>query len=88
MGRQWVPISSAGIGQPEPEKDIRALVAGHLLPGRDLIAAIEENRAPLCSAEDGRVTLEMIMGVFESHRQNGQRVALPLAQRDHPLARL
>jgi predicted dehydrogenase len=86
--RTWLPITTGGIGKPEPIKDIRALVGGHVGPGRDLIAAIKEDRAPLCSAEDARVILEMTMGVFESHRLNGQRVALPLKDRGHPLAKL
>ncbi len=84
--RTWVPISVDGIGKSEPDKAIRDTVGGHLGPGRDLIAAIEENRAPLCSAEDGRVTLEMILGVFESQRLNGQRVSLPLKNRANPLS--
>jgi hypothetical protein len=60
----------------------------HLTAGRDLIAAIREKRQPLCSAHDARMTVEMIAAVFESHRQNGQRVVLPLTSRDNPLARL
>ncbi|HYF36913.1 MAG TPA: Gfo/Idh/MocA family oxidoreductase [Prosthecobacter sp.] len=86
--RTWVPITTGGVGKPEPIKEIRLLTAGHVAPGRDLIAAIKENRAPLCSAEDARVILEMTMGVFESHRLNGQRVTLPLKDRGHPLAKL
>jgi hypothetical protein len=42
-----VPISSAGIGQPEPIAGLEKLVAGHILPGRDLIAYIKEDRQPL-----------------------------------------
>lgn len=83
--RAWVPISSAGPGQPEPIADIKEQVASHLLPARDLLAAIREDRAPLCSAADGRTVIEMIMAVFESHRLNGQRVAWPLANRQNPL---
>lgn len=86
--RAWVPITSGGIGVPEPMKDIRAMTAGHGLPVRDLAAAVNENREPLCSAKDGRVILEMIMGVFESHRLGGARVALPLGSRDHPFSHL
>lgn len=84
--RAWTPISSAGLGQPEPMADIKEQVASHLLPARDLLAAIREDRAPLCSASDGRTVLEMIMAVFESHRLNGQRVTWPLAIRQNPLA--
>jgi predicted dehydrogenase len=82
--RPWIPISSAGPGKPEPIADLGKQVANHVLPARDLIAAISENRQPLCSAEDGRVTVEMIAAVFASHRAGGARVPLPLANRAHP----
>ena len=84
--RAWVPITSAGIGKPEPIADIRERVGGHVGPARDLIAAITENRDPLCSAKDGRVIVEMISAVFESHRQGGGRVVMPLKERTHPFA--
>jgi hypothetical protein len=81
-----VPISSAGIGQPEPIAGLKEQVSLHLLPAHDLIAAIREDRPPLCSAADGRAVAEMIMAVFESHRLNGQRVPFPLANRQNPFA--
>ncbi|MEZ0277477.1 MAG: gfo/Idh/MocA family oxidoreductase, partial [Roseimicrobium sp.] len=86
--RAWVPITSAGVGKPEPAANIKDLVAGHLLPAQDLIAAIKEDREPLCSASDGRVIIEAISAVFESHRLGGQRVALPLKTRVNPLTLL
>jgi predicted dehydrogenase len=86
--RAWTVITSGGVGVPEPIADIRAQVGGHLAPARDLIASIREDRAPLCSLEDGRVTMEMIMGIFESHRQGGASVALPLETRENPLGLL
>jgi predicted dehydrogenase len=86
--RTWVPITTAGIGQPEPSADLGKQVMGHLVGGRDLIAAIREKREPLCGAREGRTTVEMIAAVFESHRLQGQRVAFPLTARDNPLARL
>lgn len=86
--RNWVPISSAGIGGPEPIADLGKNVMAHLVSGRDLLAAIRENRQPLCSARDARTVVEMIAAVFESHRLQGQRVVFPLAQRDNPLTRL
>ena len=73
---------------PEPLADIRKRVGGHLAPALDLIDAMRENREPLCSARDGRVILEMIAGVFESHRLGGARVTLPLPERGNPLERL
>jgi predicted dehydrogenase len=86
--RPWIPISSAGPGKPEPIGDLKTQVASHLTAGRDLIAAIREDRQPLCSARDGRTTLEMIAAVFESHRLDGQRVKIPLKARGNPLALL
>jgi predicted dehydrogenase len=86
--RTWTPITSAGLGQPEPIADLKDQVAMHLRPARDLIAAMREDRPPICSAADGRVTVEMITAVFESHRLNGQRVTFPLTARQNPLAQL
>lgn len=84
--RPWVPITSAGIGKPEPIADLAKLVAGHILPARDLIASIKENRAPLCSMHDARTTIEMICAVFESQRLHGQRVTFPLQTRENPVS--
>ncbi|RYF48198.1 MAG: hypothetical protein EOO27_35905 [Comamonadaceae bacterium] len=84
--RTWITITSAGIGKPETISTLKTEVANHVLAGRDLLAAIQEDRAPLCSAEDGRVTVEMISAVFASHRRGGARVTLPLEERGHPLA--
>jgi hypothetical protein len=64
--------------------DLKSQVVNHLLPARDLIAAIEQDRPTLCSAEDGRVTVEMITAVFASHIRQGARVAMPLVSREHP----
>jgi predicted dehydrogenase len=86
--RAWVPISSAGVGKPEPRPEVPKQVMGHLTAARDLIAAMSEDREPLCSAESGRTTVEMIAAVFASHRLDGRRVALPLADRGNPLATL
>lgn len=84
--RSWIPITSAGLGEKEPLADLRQQVDGHGRIVRDLIAAVRENRRPLCDAEDGAMTVEMISAVMESHRQGGRRVALPLAVRDNPFA--
>lgn len=86
--RAWVPITSAGVGKPEPIANLDKLMSGHLIAGTDLIAAVRENREPLCNAREGRTTVEMISAVFESHRQGGRRIALPLKTRGNPLAQL
>ena len=84
-GAQWVPISSAGVGKPEPLPNDHHM--GNVLACRDLIAAIEEDRLPECSVYEGRTTVEMIAAVFESHRLGGP-AAMPLKNRKNPLAML
>ena len=86
--RRWVPVTTAGIGQPEPIPELGRLLAQHVIPGRDLIAAMQEGRETLCGAREAATTIEMICSVFESHRLNGQRVPLPLRSRVNPLSRL
>lgn len=85
-GKSWEKVSSAGINQPEPIQD-GTYVDGHVAGIRDLLAAIENHRAPRCGAEDGRAIVEMIAAVFESHRKQ-QPVSLPLVTRANPLTRL
>lgn len=82
-GKAWVPVSSAGIGQPEPLAD-GGLHAGNVVACRDLLAAIEQDRQPECHMYEARMTIEMILAVFESHRLQTP-VRLPLENRKHPL---
>lgn len=82
----WLQITSAGVDKPEPIANVGKQVGGHLLPARDLIAAIGEKREPLCSAEDGALTIAMIFAVLESHRRGGGRVAMPLRNEGNPLS--
>ena len=79
------PITTAGIGKPEPIKDIRLINGGHHGAVRDLLAAIAEKREPLCGPEAGRETVELTLAVFTSFAAGGKKVALPLAGRAHPL---
>ncbi|MCA1963130.1 MAG: Gfo/Idh/MocA family oxidoreductase [Prosthecobacter sp.] len=88
MARLWQPITSAGVGKPEPIADLGRKISSHEVAGRDLIAAIQEGRAPLCDATQGRMTVEMISAVFESHRMGSAEVRLPLETRVNPLTRL
>ena len=72
---EWIAV-----GHPKDSKGVVELNAPLV---RDLIAAVEEDREPMCSGANARWSLEMILGVYEAHR-NG-RAALPLANRRHPL---
>ena len=84
-GAKWLPITSAGVDKPEPlSGDINT---GNAVACRDLINAIEQDRLPECNILEGRMTVEMIAGVFESHR-TAAPVAIPLKNRKNPLALL
>lgn len=84
--KRWAPVSSAGLGKPEPLKN-GGLHAGNVLAARDLIAAVEAGRKPAASIHEARTAMEMIVGVFESHRIGGP-VPLPLKNRKNPLTML
>jgi predicted dehydrogenase len=85
-GKGWKPISSAGIGQPEPIA-ARSYGDGHVAAIRDLLDCIREHRPTRCSAADARAVTEMIVAIFESQRV-GRAVPLPLTNRAHPLTML
>ena len=86
--QRWLPITTAGIDQPEPMNDLDEKVANHGAPVRDLVAAIREDRQPLCNMREAALTVEMICAVFESHRQDSRAVALPLQFRGNALSEL
>lgn len=52
---------------------------------RGLAAAIEQNTEAPDSGEQGRWAFEMILAIYQSHREGGRRVPLPLPDRRHPL---
>ena len=78
-------ITTGGIGKPEPIQDIKSVNGGHHGAVRDLLAAIADKRQPICGPEAGRETIEMTLGAFASFAADGKKVALPLADRQHPL---
>ena len=82
---QKTPITTAGIGQAEPIKDIKLVNGGHHGAIRDLLAAIADKHEPLCGPEAGRETVELTLAVFASFAAGGKKVTLPLADRHHPL---
>ncbi len=81
-GAQWQDVSSAGIALPEPLSGPQ-YEARHALGIRDLLSSIENSRPPLCNVHESLAVTEMIISVFESHRQR-KPVSLPLETRDHP----
>ena len=82
---QKTPITTAGLGKPEPIKDIKQVNGGHHGAIRDLLAAIADKREPLCGPSAGLETVELTMAVFASFVADGKKVTLPLVDRQHPL---
>jgi predicted dehydrogenase len=82
-GKQWEQISSAGIGVPGTMPDVGP-TGGNKAAVLDLVAAIEEDRPTMSSAEDARASMELILSVYESNRRQ-QPVDVPLKNRKHPL---
>jgi predicted dehydrogenase len=75
---EWKPL-------PQPKDWPPATHQTHL--ARDLIHAIENGTKPLCNAEDGRWTIEMVSAIYESQRTNSL-VQFPLKERRNPLLRM
>jgi predicted dehydrogenase len=57
----------------------------HRAAAADFLDALDQDREPLCTGSDGRAALEMIAAAYHSQLRGGP-VALPLADRAHPLA--
>ena len=71
----WRPVDLSGMG------DETSLATMY----RRLAEAAEGGTEPPSSGEEGRLAFEMILGIYQSHREGGGRVALPLSERRHPL---
>jgi len=82
-GKGWEQISSAGIGLPEVKPD-KGMTGGNKAAVLDLVNAIEKDQPTLSNADDARASMELILSVYESYRQNDV-VTLPLKNREHPL---
>lgn len=73
----WKPVDLSGVGIENPV----------VIMYRRLAEAIEKGHEPPSSGVEGLYALEMILGIYESHRRAGQRIPLPMANRKHPLER-
>jgi predicted dehydrogenase len=85
-GKAWEEITSQGIGKPETLTGPR-YASRHQLALEDLLSAIREQRQPMGNMYEARGATEMIVGVFESHRQR-KAVTFPLESRENPLTLL
>ena len=88
---QWVrhdpPAWPEVPGATPPPADANAFFHSNRALAADLLEAIEEDRPTVSDGRDAAASLEMISAVYASHL-SGERVALPLVERTHPLARL
>lgn len=78
MGNQWEsiePPADSTTARHEQNSDRMAA---------DLLDAIEKNRDPICSARDGRWTIEMVTGIYQSTLKR-MPAAFPLTDRRSPL---
>lgn len=80
-------LDEKGIWKPLPEPKTKDDAPHEHDLVQNLIHAIETDTQPLCSGHDGRWTIEMVAGAYESQRTRS-RVDLPLRERRHPLTLL
>lgn len=73
----WLPVD---LGERAGDDPISTMYA-------ELVRAAEGDVEPPGSGVEGRWAFEMILGIYQSHREGGGRVDLPLADRRHPLER-
>ncbi len=69
----------------EPVEKLTQIDAANRLLVKDWVAAIEEDRPPLSSGDDGRKALEMVHGVWQA-AVTMKRAYFPLVNRLHPLS--
>lgn len=79
------PAREQQLWQPLPVTLGEDLHSGNQRAILDLIQAIETDGTPLSSAADAVAALEMILGAYAAEI-NGGRVAMPMLERQHPLA--
>jgi len=91
-GESIVELNSTLISDEEKEKllappesaekddtasDPRALgIKGHITQVQDIIDAVREDRDPMVPGENARKSVELILGIYESSRKNGEPVTL------------
>ena len=80
--REWVPLDGM---EMRSAVELGGPVAANRAVVDDWLAAIAENREPVCSGRAAMKSLEMIHAIFAAGMSRG-RVELPLRNRLHPLA--
>ena len=88
--RSWTPIENGATWENLPDAPTVEMKNPELERYApildDLLLAIDENRLPRVSLQDGRASLEMIQAVYDSYVRSA-RVEIPLKERSHTLTR-
>ena len=82
--RAWIPLTSAGLGMPEPVPGLNRRILDHVAAIEDLLDSMRNGREPLSGPAAASETVEMTQAVFASFAAGGP-VAMPLATRTAPL---
>lgn len=82
LATDWRPLDGDATAKLTPAEKTTASANARLVD--DWLAAIAEDREPVCSGFNGMKAVEMALAVFEGGLR-GTRVSLPLARRSHPL---
>ena len=85
-------MNTAGPVRPSDYGDWQALNLGEDVKEspiasmyRSLAGAAEDGTDPPGSGVEGRWAFEMVLGLYQSHREGGRRIDLPMRERRHPL---
>ena len=78
---QWLPIE--GMPVPTDAEAENAQATANLRLAEDWVGAVRGGGEPLCSGANALAAMEMVHAVFAAGLQG--RVAIPLAEREHPL---
>jgi predicted dehydrogenase len=81
---RWERVEAAPIAEDGAVVARAGVQSGNAMMVADLLRAIESDGRPCCNEDDGRWTIEMVLGVYQAQRTGG-RVPFPLANRRHPL---
>ena len=64
--RAWIPLTSAGLGMPEPVPGLNRRILDHVAAIEDLLDSMRNGREPLSGPAAASETVEMTQAVFAS----------------------
>ncbi len=79
---EWKPLEDDAAAKATGAEQSTTFANRRLV--EDLLAAIQEDREPICSGRNAATALEIVMAVYQAALAGG-KVTLPLKDRGHPL---